>query len=114
MSGLSLLPMQLLMLKGDLMNTKRFSGEDELIHISSASDGSEVYYDPSRGMYCVRVYFEGVLKYETWFDEIEPTPKKPILIDGRMKCPRCKKNWRTLHHYCDVCGQAIDWSDVNE
>lgn len=27
MNGLSLLPMRLLMLKGDLMNTKRFSGD---------------------------------------------------------------------------------------
>ena len=48
---------------------------DGWIHISSSSDGHEIYYDPDRGMYLVRIYLEGVLKYETWFDEIEPTPK---------------------------------------
>ena len=83
--------------------------EDGWIHISSASDGHEVYYNPDMGMYRVRIILDGVLKYETWFDEIEPTPKKPILIDGRMKCPRCKMNERALHNYCDICGQAIDW-----
>lgn len=88
--------------------------EDGWSHISSASDGHEVYYNPDMGMYRVRTILDGVLKYETWFDEVEPAPQKPLLIDGRMKCPRCKENWRTLHHYCDVCGQTIDWSDVNE
>ena len=43
--------------------------EDGLIHISSSSDGRDVYYDPSRGMYRVRIYLEGILEYETWFDE---------------------------------------------
>lgn len=37
--------------------------------------------------------------------------KKPLLIDGRMKCPVCKSNRRSLGCYCDECGQAIDWSD---
>lgn len=87
--------------------------EADLIHISSSSDGREVYYDPSRGMYCVRVYLDGVLKYETWFDEVEPTPRKPILIDGKMRCPRCKMNEGILHHYCHICGQPIDWSVDN-
>ena len=38
--------------------------------------------------------------------------KKPILYKGRMLCPSClKEDARALHHYCDNCGQAIDWSD---
>lgn len=35
--------------------------------------------------------------------------KRPVLVDGRLKCPNCHKNERCLHHYCDVCGQMIDW-----
>lgn len=42
--------------------------ESGLIHISSSTDGHEIYYDPSRGMYRVRIYFLGILEYETWFD----------------------------------------------
>lgn len=67
--------------------------KDELIHISSASDGSEVYYDPSRGMYCVRVYLEGVLKYETWFDPYNVV--EPIVYaewDFHGNCSACHKN----------------------
>lgn len=37
--------------------------------------------------------------------------KKPVLIDGRMKCPVCKSNKGSLHHYCDNCGQAINWDE---
>ncbi|MBQ8570320.1 MAG: hypothetical protein IJ444_02280 [Kiritimatiellae bacterium] len=39
-------------------------------------------------------------------------PKKPLLINGRMKCPNCMKNDRSLGYYCDCCGQPIDWSDA--
>ena len=38
-------------------------------------------------------------------------PKKPLLIYGRMRCPNCKGNTRSLNLYCDCCGQRIDWSD---
>ena len=64
-----------------------------LIHISSSSNGSEVYYDPSRGMYCVRVYLEGVLKYETWFDPYDVV--EPIVYaewDSNGNCSACHKN----------------------
>lgn len=67
--------------------------EAELIHVSSSSDGHEVYYDPSRGMYCVRVYLEGVLKYETWFDPYDVV--EPIVYaewDDRGNCSSCHKN----------------------
>lgn len=37
--------------------------------------------------------------------------KKPVLIDGRMQCPSCKSNNGSLHHYCNNCGQAIDWDE---
>lgn len=43
--------------------------EAGLIRISESSDGHIVDYDPSRGMYRVRIYLEGILEYETWFDE---------------------------------------------
>lgn len=87
--------------------------EDGWVHISSASDGHEVYYNPDMGMYRVRIFLDGVLKYETWFDEVEPTPRKPLLIDGKMRCPKCKMNEGILHHYCHICGQPIDWSVDN-
>ena len=37
--------------------------------------------------------------------------KAPVLIDGRMQCPACKSNNGSLNHYCNNCGQAIDWED---
>ena len=37
--------------------------------------------------------------------------KKPVLIDGRMRCPECESNCNSLHHYCDNCGQAINWDE---
>lgn len=37
--------------------------------------------------------------------------KKPALINGRMRCPSCKSNQGSLHHYCNNCGQAIDWDE---
>lgn len=43
--------------------------EAGLIRISESSEGHIVDYDPSRGMYRVRIYLEGILEYETWFDE---------------------------------------------
>ena len=37
--------------------------------------------------------------------------KQPVLIDGRMRCPECESNCNSLNHYCDNCGQAIDWDE---
>ena len=39
-------------------------------------------------------------------------PMKPLLINGRMKCPSCMENDRSLGRHCDCCGQPIDWSDI--
>ena len=36
-------------------------------------------------------------------------PYTPLLIDGRMFCPRCRANQNSLNYYCDHCGQAIYW-----
>lgn len=39
-------------------------------------------------------------------------PKKPLFIGGRNICPSCYNDGRSLNHYCDVCGQKIDWWSV--
>lgn len=39
-------------------------------------------------------------------------PQKPILVDGRHKCPSCYANDRSLDYFCDKCGQALDWSEI--
>ena len=44
--------------------------------------------------------------------KVTAEPKKPVLIEGRMRCPNCRKNNGSLGFYCDNCGQAIDWSDT--
>ena len=41
-------------------------------------------------------------------------PQKPIFVDGRYKCPSCHGNDRLLDYFCDKCGQALDWSNVDE
>ena len=52
-------------------------------------------------------------------------PKCPVYdrIDRVYCCPVCKSSftfygaYRTFHtrpHFCDCCGQAIDWSDSHE
>ena len=40
-------------------------------------------------------------------------PQKPWLIEGRMLCPNCRGNKRSLNSYCDCCGQKIDWEVIN-
>lgn len=41
-------------------------------------------------------------------------PKKPIDVPEEYKpnklCPNCKEFLLTKGFYCDICGQAIDWS----
>lgn len=40
-------------------------------------------------------------------------PKVPLFVNGRNICPSCYNgNDRPLNHYCDVCGQRIDWCSV--
>ena len=49
------------------------------------------------------------------------TPKKPLkLEEGKYTCPSCSmaftlktsiKNMFVNNRYCDVCGQALDWSE---
>lgn len=43
------------------------------------------------------------------------TPKKPYVInDEWAKCPSCKSNMieHREPHFCEHCGQALDWSDT--
>lgn len=43
------------------------------------------------------------------------TPKKPFVpwdsITGNHVCPECYMNVSRVQHYCDKCGQALDWSN---
>lgn len=36
-------------------------------------------------------------------------PKVPLFVNGRNICPSCYSNYGSLNHYCDACGQRIDW-----
>lgn len=38
-------------------------------------------------------------------------PMKPVFVGGRFVCPHCLVDYRSLHHYCELCGQKIDWSE---
>ncbi len=48
-------------------------------------------------------------------------PKKPVIKKEQMmfgiicgKCPECgAKVYSTANHFCQACGQAIDWSNEN-
>lgn len=48
------------------------------------------------------------------------TPKKPIRFKNSIymsnpKCPICKTIPHTGNQkYCDECGQALDWSDIED
>lgn len=74
--------------------------EDGLIRISISSDGHIVDYDPSRGMYRVRIYLEGLLEYETWFDAYEETE-----VEDVVKCKNCAKR-KTIQ--CPMCKEETD------
>ena len=50
-------------------------------------------------------------------------PKKPLHMHKNYYCPVCKKDgwmlWddaisNDMDNYCSKCGQAIDWSDIND
>lgn len=66
-----------------------------------------------------------IVEYEAIDKAIEALekqiPKKPIWEDGHCCCPNRHKSvlrgipyWTimTRQKYCDYCGQAIDWSEV--
>ena len=61
-------------------------------------------------MYCVRVFLDGVLKYEKWFDPYDVV--EPIIyaewikIDGLYRCSKCN----TTCPY-DVSGDVIEYWD---
>ena len=50
-------------------------------------------------------------------------PKKPLHMHKNYYCPICKEDgwmlWddaipNDMDNYCGKCGQAIDWSDIND
>ena len=50
-------------------------------------------------------------------------PKKPLHMHKNYYCPVCKEDgwmlWddavpNDMDNYCGKCGQAIDWSDIND
>ena len=50
-------------------------------------------------------------------------PKKPLHMHKNYQCPICKEDgwmlWddaipNDMDNYCGKCGQAIDWSDIND
>ena len=50
-------------------------------------------------------------------------PKKPLHMHKNYYCPICKEyGWmlwddaipNDMDNYCGKCGQAIDWSDIND
>lgn len=50
-------------------------------------------------------------------------PKKPLHMHKNYYCPICKEDgwmlWddaipNDMDNYCAKCGQAIDWSDIND
>ena len=50
-------------------------------------------------------------------------PKKPLHMHKNYYCPVCKEDgwmlWddavpNDMDNYCGICGQAIDWSDIND
>ena len=50
-------------------------------------------------------------------------PKKPLHMHKNYYCPICKEDgwmlWddavpNDMDKYCGKCGQAIDWSDIND
>ena len=50
-------------------------------------------------------------------------PKKPLHMHKNYYCPVCKEDgwmlWddaipNDMDKYCGICGQAIDWSDIND
>ena len=84
---------------------------------------SQTYDDNTCSMFAVEVEPETVCCFIVPFDKDinniydifdiveKQIKKKPVLIDGRMRCPECESNCNSLHHYCDNCGQAIDWDE---
>ena len=74
---------------------------------------SDVHYDESLGYQLTSEDFE-------WLEEAKEalekqTPKKPTIDeydDGTYSyiCP-CGAEVKENQAYCDICGQAIDWSD---
>ena len=39
--------------------------------------------------------------------------KKPCIIDENH-CPNCNRYTISSHDFCPYCGQALDWSNLNE
>ncbi len=83
---------------------------------------SDYHYDESIGYQLTSYDFEWLEKAKEGLKK--QIPKKPLNVEKHYyKCPCCKQDLgvsdddifvyeNPIKNYCDNCGQALDWSDI--